>query len=406
MIAQGSFIFVRTALAFWSVSLLLFAASPANASVFLEDLTWTELRDLIGSETTTIIIPIGGTEQSGPAMALGKHNVRVKFLAEKIAERLGNALVAPVIAYVPEGTIDPPTAHMKFPGTTTISDKTFEALLDSAARSFKLHGFNTIVLIGDHGSYQADESAVADRLNAEWKKTPVRVFAALDYYRITQGSYVDKLLAAEARRPEIGTHAGLADTSLMIAVDPSLVRKDRIAATPKFGAADGVYGGDPTRSSAEFGQLGIDLIVNGTTEAIRNLTKFGVPRAPSGGASWLKSDYTAIATDDGAVRAIKAGRIAVLPGIREFTRDGVVLNNGNLIGPNVVIAATGYRTGLDGMVGSLGVLDDKGVPLFNGSETDPKLPGLWFTGMRPNIRGCFASARIQAKGIAKGIARR
>lgn len=137
-----------------------------------------------------------------------------------------------------------------------------------------------------------------------------------------------------------------------------------------------------------------------------NLTRFGLPRAPSGGASRLKSDYTAIATDDGAVRAIKAGRIAVLPGILEFTRGGVVLNNGNLIGPDIVIAATGYRTGLEGMVGKLGVLDDKGVPLFNGSETDPKLPGLWFTGMRPNIRGCFANARIQAKAIAKSIVQR
>lgn len=269
MIAPRNFIFIRTVLALWSVSIFLFAASPANASVFLEDLTWTELRDLIGGGTTTIIIPIGGTEQSGPAMALGKHNARVKFLAEKIAERLGNALVAPVIAYVPEGSIDPPTAHMKFPGTITISDKVFEALLESAARSFKLHGFKTIVLIGDHGGYQADESAVADRLNAEWKKTPVRVFADLDYYRITQGPYVDKLLSAGAKHSEIGSHAGLADTSLMLAVDPSMVRKDRLAAAPKFTAADGVYGGDPTRSSAEFGQLGIDLIVNGTTDAIR-----------------------------------------------------------------------------------------------------------------------------------------
>jgi creatinine amidohydrolase len=269
MIAPRSFTFIRTILALWSVSIFLFAANPANASVFLEDLTWTELRDLIGGGTTTIIIPIGGTEQSGPAMALGKHNARVKFLAEKIAERLGNALVAPVIAYVPEGSIDPPTAHMKFPGTITISDKVFEALLESAARSFKLHGFKTIVLIGDHGGYQADESAVADRLNAEWKKTPVRVFADLDYYRITQGPYVDKLLSAGAKHSEIGSHAGLADTSLMLAVDPSMVRKDRLAAAPKFTAADGVYGGDPTRSSAEFGQLGIDLIVNGTTDAIR-----------------------------------------------------------------------------------------------------------------------------------------
>lgn len=269
MIAPRSFTFIRTVLAVWSVSILLFAASPANASVFLEDLTWTELRDLIGGGTTTIIIPIGGTEQSGPAMALGKHNVRVKFLAEKIAEKLGNALVAPVIAYVPEGTIDPPTAHMKFPGTITISDKVFEALLELAARSFKLHGFKTIVLIGDHGGYQADESVVADRLNAEWKKTPVRVFADLDYYRIAQGPYVDKLLGAGAKHSEIGSHAGLADTSLMLAVDPSLARKDRLADASKFTAADGVYGGDPTRSSTEFGQLGIDLIVNGTTDAIR-----------------------------------------------------------------------------------------------------------------------------------------
>src|SRR6185369_9361300 len=129
---------------------LLFAPAPASAKIFLEDLTWTELRDLVGAGTTTIIIPIGGTEQNGPAMALGKHNVRVRFLAARIAERLGNALVAPVVSYVPEGTIDPPAVHMKFPGTITISDATFEQLLESAARSFKLHGFRTIVLIGDH----------------------------------------------------------------------------------------------------------------------------------------------------------------------------------------------------------------------------------------------------------------
>jgi creatinine amidohydrolase len=245
------------------------AAQAADASVFLEDQTWTELRDRIAAGTTTIIVPIGGTEQNGPAMALGKHNVRVKFLAGKIAEKLGNALVAPVMAYVPEGTIAPPSAHMKFPGTITIPNKVFQQMLDSVARSFKHHGFTTIVLIGDHGSYQADEHIVAERLDAEWSKTPARVFAALEYYTITQGAYVDRLLAAGVKRSEIGTHAGLADTSLMLAIDPALVRKDRLAATPKFSARDGVYGGDPTRSSAELGQLGVDLIVDGTTEAIR-----------------------------------------------------------------------------------------------------------------------------------------
>ena len=249
--------------------LFLPAANPANASVFLEDQTWTELRDLVAAGTTTIIVPIGGTEQSGPAMALGKHNVRVKALAAEIAAKLGNALVAPVVAYVPEGNIDPPTSHMRFPGTISVSDKTFEQLLEAAARSFRHAGFKTIVLIGDHGGYQADERQVADRLDTEWKRTPVRVFAAVDYYKFARGPYTEKLLAAGATQAEIGTHAGLADTSLMLAVDPSLVRKDRLAGPPKLGAKDGVYGGDPARSSAQFGQLGVDLIVNGTTDEIR-----------------------------------------------------------------------------------------------------------------------------------------
>ncbi|MDB5562229.1 MAG: creatininase family protein [Hyphomicrobiales bacterium] len=245
-------------------------ANAAGKSVFLEDLTWSELRGLIDAGSSTIIVPIGGTEQSGPAMALGKHNVRAKFLAGKIAERLGNAVVAPVIAYAPEGNINPPTGHMTFPGTITVSDRVFEQVLESAARSFKLHGFSTIVLVGDHGGYQADETVVADRLNAEWKKTPVRVFAALEYYKITQEGYVQKLLAAGAKPSEIGTHAALADTSLSLAVDPSLVRTDRLMSGKKLGASDGVYGGDPTRSSAEFGQLGVDLIIDGTTKAIRD----------------------------------------------------------------------------------------------------------------------------------------
>src|SRR5262249_43141537 len=69
------------------------APAQGPGTVFLEDLTWTELRDLQAAGTTTIIVPIGGTEQNGPHMALGKHNVRAKALAEKIANQLGNALV-------------------------------------------------------------------------------------------------------------------------------------------------------------------------------------------------------------------------------------------------------------------------------------------------------------------------
>ena len=130
------------------------ARAQAPASVFLEELTWTELRDLVKSGKTTIIVPIGGTEQNGPHMALGKHNRRVIVLSERIARALGNALVAPVIAYVPEGGISPPTEHMRFPGTITVPEDAFEKILESAARSFKLAGFRDIVFLGDHGGYQ------------------------------------------------------------------------------------------------------------------------------------------------------------------------------------------------------------------------------------------------------------
>lgn len=110
------------------------AVAQAPDTVLLEELTWTELRDRIASKSTTIIVPIGATEQNGPHMALGKHNARVKALAEKIARALGNTLVAPVIAYVPEGGLSPATGHMRFPGTITVPSETFQRVLEYAAK--------------------------------------------------------------------------------------------------------------------------------------------------------------------------------------------------------------------------------------------------------------------------------
>jgi creatinine amidohydrolase len=247
---------------------LALLTTSAQASVFLEDMTWTELRDAVARGATTVIIPIGGTEQNGPAIALGKHNVRVKFLAEKVANKLGNAIVAPVVSYVPEGAVEPPQAHMKFPGTITIPDATFNQLLESAAKSFKHAGFKTIVFIGDHGSYQKNESAVAAKLNKEWGGT-TRAFAATEYYDLAQGAYVDALIAKGHPKSEIGTHAALADTSLQLAVAPNMVRLEKIKNGPQLGQADGVYGGNPKNASVELGQMGVDLIVAGTVSAIR-----------------------------------------------------------------------------------------------------------------------------------------
>lgn len=244
------------------------AYAQVPKTVFLEELTSTELQDWVRSGKTTVIVPIGGTEQNGPHIVLGKHNVRVKALSEKIALALGDALVAPVLAYVPEGRLQPPTAHMRFPGTITVPGETFGKVLEYAARSFKLHGFRDIVFLGDHGDYQANAKTVAGRLNRGWAATPVRAHAVEEYYRAAQTEYVQALRRQGYRDEEIGTHAGLADTSLMLAIDPRQVRMERLQSDAKLGNADGVHG-DPRRSSAELGQLGVDAIVARTVTAIR-----------------------------------------------------------------------------------------------------------------------------------------
>jgi len=247
------------------------AGQARAATVFLEELTWPELRDDILAGKTTIIVPIGGTEQNGPHMALGKHNARAKALAQRIALALRNALVAPVVAYVPEGSVQPPTAHMRFPGTVTVPEATFERVLESAARSFKLHGFRDVVFLGDHGDYQKSLTAVAARLNREWAASPARAHAIVEYYRASTTAYPQALRDRGYRDDEIGTHAGLADTSLAWAIDPTLVRRDKLAAGAVGGTAEGVAG-DPRRSSADLGQLGVDAIVAATVDAIRRAT--------------------------------------------------------------------------------------------------------------------------------------
>ena len=140
------------------------------------------MRDAIKAGKTTIIFPTGGTEQNGPHMVLGKHNFIVKHAAEQIARRLGNALVAPVLAYVPEGDIDPPSGHMRYPGTISLPDDVFSKVTEYAARSFRANGFKDIVLIGDSGGNQKALQSVASSLNKEWAKTDVRVHFVSEYY--------------------------------------------------------------------------------------------------------------------------------------------------------------------------------------------------------------------------------
>ena len=136
-------------------------------TVFVEEMTWMEVRDALRAGKTTVIVPTGGVEQNGPYLATGKHDYILRATTEAIARKLSNALVAPIVAFVPEGDIDPPTVHMKYPGTISLTEDTYERLLTDICATFRQHGFEHIVLIGDSGGNQKGMKEVAARLNPQ-----------------------------------------------------------------------------------------------------------------------------------------------------------------------------------------------------------------------------------------------
>jgi creatinine amidohydrolase len=232
--------------------------SPSQApdTVFIDELTWEEIRDAIKAGKTTVIVPTGGTEKNGYHMVLGKHNYVVTHAANLMARRLKNALVAPTIQYVPEG--DPDTS---VPGEISLPSPAYDVLLDAAARSLKAHGFTDILFIGDSGGNQAGMTNVANKLSEEWKGSGTRAFSLVDYYEQGRVHYRAWMEAAFGYDDAtVGAHAGISDTSQMLFVRPAGIRKDQIK--PWGGPQDSGVSGDPMKATAEIGKMGIEFKVN------------------------------------------------------------------------------------------------------------------------------------------------
>ena len=197
-------------------------------SVYVEELTWMEVRDALKAGKTTVIVATGGVEQNGPYLATGKHNYILRATTEAIARKLGNALVAPIVAFVPEGDIEPPTDHMKYPGTISLTEDTYERLLIDICASFRAHGFEHIVMIGDSGGNQDGMEAVAGKLNAKWKGGKTRVHFIPEYYDLEIVEWLEK---QGITQKDEGLHDDFSITAEMMTVDPNTVRmKQRIAA--------------------------------------------------------------------------------------------------------------------------------------------------------------------------------
>jgi creatinine amidohydrolase len=233
---------------------LVYATQPLTAPlpdvVELRDMTWLEVRSAIQSGSTTVIVPTGGIEQNGLHMILGKHDDIVRQAARAIAKDVGRTLVAPVVSFVPQGSYDPPTGHLRYPGTIGLPEPVFASVLEGIARSLKGSGFKTICFIGDHGASQPMQAATADRLTKEWAKDGVRVVQIDAYY--DDKAQIKRLLNDGKSLAAIGQHAGIIDTAELqsvnakgvdlsryraLVLEPTGVSGDPSSATPELGAS-------------------------------------------------------------------------------------------------------------------------------------------------------------------------
>ncbi len=253
-----------------AVSPPLTATRPLTATlspnVYMEELTWVEVRALIAAGKTIAIVPTGGVEQNGPHAVLGKHNYIVRHTAGRIAEALGNALVAPLIGFVPEGDSERRGRHMPFAGTISVPERVLADILEYTARSLRAHGFTTILFVGDSYGNQTPQAEVAQALNDAWRGSGVKVVHLGDYYGAN--GQIAWLLEQGESKATIGSHAGIRDTSELMAVYPGGIRPERLAPDGgSFGEPTGVIG-DPTRASAERGQALLQLKIDAALRQI------------------------------------------------------------------------------------------------------------------------------------------
>ena len=247
-----------------AVSIAADDSSRSDANVFLESLTTVEVSRLLRGGYRSVIVPTGGVEQNGDHAILGKHNVVVRHAAENIALALDKTLVAPVIAYVPQGSIDPPADHMRFAGTISLRESTFEALLEDTVRSLVHHGFTHIYLVGDSAGNQDAQARVAGALQDEYREQGVTVMHVSDYY--ANNGQFEWLKSQGYTDRQIGWHAGLRDSSELLYVEPSTIRQEMIRLSARKAGVSGAY----WRASEDIGRKMIDLKVEAAVRQIKS----------------------------------------------------------------------------------------------------------------------------------------
>jgi len=245
----------------------LVAPRPIEAAdtVWIEEMTWMEVRDAIADGKTTAIVSTGGVEQNGPYLATGKHNYVLQGACEGIARELGNALCAPIIKLVPEGDIEPPSGHMRYPGTLSLQQATFEAVLEDVGSSLRAHGFEHVVFIGDSGGNQQGMETVATRLAYRWDGGAHYIPEFYRYREVFE--YMDSELGISEPTND-GLHDDFVITSIMMTVAPTAVRYEQRVAAVR--ATINGLSIEPLEETVAIGEKLLQFRVDRTVAAIRD----------------------------------------------------------------------------------------------------------------------------------------
>ncbi len=267
--------------------LAMTAAAFPQSKVDFGMMTWKEVKNALDAGKTTALVYNGGTEQRGPQNVNGGHTLMAQATVIAIAEKLGNAIAAPVLPFSPN------RASADLPGTIGLSNELFADLNQQIAEQLIVNGFKNVVLMGDHGGGQQQLAEVSKKLTEKYAGKGIKVVFCDEVYAKANGDF-DKWL--EANGYPYSSHAGIPDTSEMLYLggDKGWVRKELIATAvgdPATlpgqgggrgrgrGAADpnapprinnGIQG-DARRSTAELGKKIFDMKVDYAVRQIRQL---------------------------------------------------------------------------------------------------------------------------------------
>ncbi|MGA3235215.1 MAG: creatininase family protein [Bryobacteraceae bacterium] len=271
-----------------SLCILALLAATAYAQtkpplVDLEMMTWPELKAAIAQGKTTALVYNGGTETRGPQNVNGGHTLMAHATVIAIAEKLGNAIAAPVLPFSPN------SANANLPGTIGLTVPLFAAINEQVAEQLIKNGFKTVVLMGDHGGGQTELGETAKKLDDKYAAQGIHVYFCGDVYAKANADF-DQYLT-DNNLP-LSSHAGIPDTSEMmyLGTDKGWTRPAEIPnavgdVRPKPGEkrdpnakrVNNGISGDARPSTPALGKLIFDMKVDAAVKQIRQFQSGSAP---------------------------------------------------------------------------------------------------------------------------------